>query len=59
MERMLVVVFDNEKKAYQGESELKQLEREGLLTIYAHAVVVKHAEGSVSLKQVDEDGPLG
>ena len=59
MERMLVVVFDNEKKAYQGESELKQLEREGLLTIYAQAVIVKHAEGSVSLKQVDEDGPLG
>ena len=32
MERMLVVVFDNEKKAYEGESALKQLEREGGLT---------------------------
>ena len=29
MERMLVVVFDNEKKASEGASALKQLEREG------------------------------
>ena len=59
MERMLVVVFDNEKKAYEGESALKQLEHEGLLTIYERAVIVKHAEGSVSLKQVEPDGPVG
>ncbi len=59
MERMLVVVFDNEKKAYEGESALKQLEREGLLTVYERAVIVKHAEGTVGFKQVDEKGPLG
>jgi uncharacterized membrane protein len=59
MERMLVVVFDNEKKAYEGDSALKQLEREGLVTIYAQAVIVKHAEGTVSLRQVDEKGPDG
>jgi len=59
MERMLVVVFDNEKKAYEGDSALKQLEREGLVTIYAQAVIVKHADGTVSVKQVDEQGPFG
>ncbi|MBI4915674.1 MAG: DUF1269 domain-containing protein [Acidobacteria bacterium] len=59
MERMLVVVFDNEKKAYEGESALTQLEREGLLTIYERAVIVKHAEGTVSLKQADVEAPLG
>lgn len=59
MERMLVVVFDNEKKAYEGDSALKQLEREGILTIYERAVIVKHAEGTVSVKQADEEGPLG
>jgi len=59
MERMLVVVFDNEKKAYEGVSALTQLEREGNLTIYAQAVIVKHAEGTVSIKQVEEEGPLG
>ncbi len=59
MERMLVVVFDNEKMAFEGESALKQLEREGLISIYVRAVVVKHAEGTVSLKLVDGAGPLG
>jgi len=59
MERMLVVVFDNEKKAFEGESALKQLEREGSFSIYADAVVVKHADGTVSVKQVDDKGPLG
>jgi uncharacterized membrane protein len=59
MERMLVVVFDNEKKAYEGGSALTQLEREGHLTIYGRAVIVKHADGSVSIKQVDDEGPLG
>jgi uncharacterized membrane protein len=59
MERMLVVVFDNEKKAYEGESALKQLEREGSFSIYAGAVVVKHADGTVSVKEFDDSGPIG
>lgn len=59
MERILVVVFDNEKKAYEGDSALTQLEREGHLTIYERAVIVKHAEGTVSVKQVEDEGPLG
>ena len=32
MERMLVVVFDSETKAYEGKSALRQLEREGSIT---------------------------
>jgi uncharacterized membrane protein len=59
MERMLVVVFDNEKKAYQGKSALADLEREGSMTVYAHAVVVKHADGTVTVKETDDAGPLG
>ena len=59
MERMLVVVFDNEKKAYQGKSALVELEREGSVTVYADAVVVKHADGSVTVKQTEDVGPLG
>ena len=58
MERMLVVVFDNEKKAFEGRSALRQLEVEGSISIYAGAVVVKHADGTVSVKQLD-DGPIG
>lgn len=59
MERMLVVVFDNEKKAYEGKSALHQLQYDGDVTVYAEAVVVKHADGSISVKEQDDFGPVG
>jgi uncharacterized membrane protein len=59
MERMLVVVFDNEKKAFEGRSALRQLEAEGNLTIYQGAVILKHADGTVSVKQIDDSAPVG
>ena len=49
MERMLVVIFDNETKAYEGASALRELEREGSVTIYGGAVVVKNADGTTSV----------
>ena len=58
MERMLVVVFDNEKKAFEGRSALRQLEVEGSISIYAGAVVVKNADGTVGVKQLDDE-PTG
>jgi uncharacterized membrane protein len=59
MERMLVVVFDNETKAYEGKSALRRLEQEGSVTVYADAVVIKHANGTTSVKQYDDFGPVG
>lgn len=59
MERMLVVVFDNEKKAYEGKSALHQLEFDGDVSIYAEAVIVKHADGTISVKEQDDFGPVG
>jgi len=59
MDRMLVVVFDNETKAYEGERALLQLDAEGSVGVYAHAVLVKHADGSATIKQEDDYGPLG
>lgn len=59
MERMLVVVFDNEKKAYEGKTALGKLQAEGSLTIYQEAVVLKHADGTVSVEQVDDSAPVG
>jgi uncharacterized membrane protein len=56
---MLVVVFDSETKAYEGESALRQLEREGSISAYAGAVVVKNADGTASVKQFDDFGPVG
>ena len=49
MERMLVVVFDSEQKAFEGTSALRQLEVDGNVSIYAGGVVVKHANGTISV----------
>jgi uncharacterized membrane protein len=58
MDRMLVVVFDNENKAYEGKKALLQLDGEGSISLYAYAVVAKNADGVITEKQ-DDYGPLG
>ncbi|MGA7742423.1 MAG: DUF1269 domain-containing protein [Polyangia bacterium] len=59
MERMLVVVFDDEVKAYEGKSALRQLEIEGSITINRAAVVAKQADGTTGVKQYDDVNPSG
>jgi uncharacterized membrane protein len=59
MDRMLVVVFDNEAKAYEGKKALLQLDVEGSLSVYAYAVLAKHADGTATVKQGDDSGPIG
>src|SRR5215469_15432590 len=59
MDRMLVVVFDNESKAYNGKKALLQLDDEGSIRVYGYAVVAKNADGTTSVKQGDDAGPLG
>jgi uncharacterized membrane protein len=59
MDRMLVVVFDSETKAYEGKKALQQLENEGSIVSYAYAVIAKNAQGNITVKQSDDPGPLG
>ncbi len=59
MDRMLVVVFDNETKAYEGKRALIQLDSEGSISVYGYAVVAKKADGTSTIKQGDDVGPLG
>jgi uncharacterized membrane protein len=59
MDRMLVVVFDNESKAYEGKKALLQLDGEGSIGVYAYAVIAKQADGTTKIKQGDDDGPIG
>jgi len=59
MDRMLVVVFDNETKAYEGKRALLQLDAEGSISVYGYAVVAKNADGTSSVKQGDDTGPIG
>ena len=58
IDRMLVVVFDTESKAYQGRKALFQLEAEGSISVYASAVISKNADGTATVKQGDEGEPL-
>jgi uncharacterized membrane protein len=59
MDRMLVVVFDNENKAYEGKKALLQLDGEGSISVYGYAVVAKGSDGKATIKQGDDAGPLG
>jgi uncharacterized membrane protein len=59
MERMLVVVFDNESKAYEGKKALLQLDGEGSISVYGYSVLAKGTDGTVSQKQGDDVGPIG
>jgi uncharacterized membrane protein len=58
MEKMLVVVFDNETKAYEGSRTLNQLDSEGSITIHAEAVISKNNDGTITVKQGDGDFPV-
>src|SRR5260370_35344765 len=59
MDRMLVVVFNNEVQAYQGRQALLQLDSDGNISVYAYAVLAKHADGTATVKQGDNSGPIG
>lgn len=59
MDKMIVVVFDSESKAYEGSKALLDLQTEGSINLYAKAVVVRDANGKVSVKQQEDMGPIG
>ncbi len=58
MEKIIVVVFDNETKAYEASRALNQLDAEGSIAIHAESVISKQANGTVTVKQADGDFPI-
>src|SRR5271165_5378944 len=58
MEKMLVVVFDDESKAYKASHALNQLDTEGSITIHAESVIKKNADGTVAVKHSEGDFPI-
>ena len=58
MENMLVVVFVNELKVYEGSRALSDLESEGNISIHAQAVIKKNDDGTVTIKQKGDDFPI-
>jgi uncharacterized membrane protein len=59
MNKMIVTIFENEKSAYEGLKALKELHGEGSLTLHSAVVIAKDANGQVSAKQVESQGPAG
>ena len=59
MNKMLVVVFDNEKAADAGRHALRKLHDEGDITLYATAVIARDAKGKVAVKEVVDRAASG
>ncbi len=59
MNKVLVAVFDTEQAAFEGVSALKELHRDGDITLYASSVIVKDADGVASIRKSADHGPIG
>jgi uncharacterized membrane protein len=59
MDKILIVVFEDESKAYEGSQALQELQEEGSINLYAQAVIVRDAEGKVQMKQSSDMRPVG
>ncbi|MGZ9164388.1 MAG: DUF1269 domain-containing protein [Anaerolineales bacterium] len=58
MDKILMVVFDNESKAYEGSRALQDMHDEGSINLYAKAVIVRD-DGNVQVKQSSDIRPVG
>src|SRR5271165_3259011 len=59
MDRMFVVIFDNDEKAIEGSHVLRELDHDGTIVVYDAAIVVKNRNGTTSARRAGEYGPLG
>jgi uncharacterized membrane protein len=59
MNKMLVAVFEREAAAFEGLSALKDLHRDGDITLYSSAVIAKDKSGKIEVKQAADSGPVG
>lgn len=58
MDKVVAVVFNDEKQAYEGVRAFRDLHRDGSITVYSDAVVAKDASGKLSVRE-GEDVPEG
>lgn len=56
MDRFVIVVFDDERKALEGSRALRELHREGSITLYADAVIAKDVSGKVCVQRAPASG---
>jgi uncharacterized membrane protein len=58
MDRLLVVVFEAESKAYEAKKALHELDKEDVITVFDQAVVARNADGSASVRPGDDLTPV-
>jgi uncharacterized membrane protein len=56
--KLLAVVFNDEKSAYEGARALADLNRDGSIDVFAAAALQKDAQGWVATKKVQSDFPI-
>jgi uncharacterized membrane protein len=62
MNRVLVVVFDNEAKAYEGSDALQELEVDSIIAVRAARIVTKAPDGTtvaVTIRKPLPEGTMG
>jgi uncharacterized membrane protein len=59
MNKVIFVGFDTEEKAYEGDRALHDMHREGTLTLYNDAIVVKEPGGKVAMRRAPGAEPFG
>ena len=59
MNKVVVVVFGDEKQAYEGSRALRALDNEASITLYADAVIAKDSQGKVAMRRAPDDAPVG
>lgn len=59
MNKFVVVVFPDEKSAYEGVHALQDLHENGSVSLFALSVVYRDPSGNLSIKQQVDSGPLG
>jgi uncharacterized membrane protein len=59
MNKILVSTFGTERAAFEGLSALKELHRDGDITLYASSVIAKDPQGAASVRQAADSGPVG
>lgn len=59
MNKILISTFGTETAAYEGLDALKDLHRDGDITLYASSVIAKDPQGNVAVREAADSGPVG
>jgi uncharacterized membrane protein len=59
MERMLVVIFNDESKAYEAADKLESLHEEGVISLTGEWVLMREQDGDVSIVKTHDTLPEG